>query len=682
MSNRNKVYFLMAIHFHQPIGNFNFVFDKVYRNSYQPFLHLVSEFPDIKLTLHFTGCLLEWLADNQPKFLDQIRRLVKSGQIEVMTGGFYEPILSVIPPNDALGQIAQLSDFVKRRFDYQPKGAWVAERVWEPNLPSLLNKAGVRYVILDDSHLKYAGLSADDMHGYYVTEDNGKAVAVFPSEEKLRYLVPFGQPQQIIDYLKSIASGCDGLAAVYGDDAEKFGEWPDTYEWVYEKRWLYNFFLTLRQNNSWIKTAHVSEYLEDNEPLGRVYMPTASYQEMGEWSLPADSGEKLDGLIREIKADKREEEFLPYLRGGFWRNFLVKYPEANQMHKKMLLVSKKIEGATAGKRLQEARQELYKGQCNCAYWHGVFGGLYLYHLRSAVFNHLIKAETIIDEILKGHKGWVDCQVGDFDCDGCDEAVLSDSSISVFLDSDEGGSITELDFKLKSVNVVNPLSRRKEAYHSKLPQRAGGGSTGQVKSIHERALKDADLAGRVFYDWYKRACLLDHFLGGATTIEGFSQCRYEELGDFVNQPFIIKPSKNGVTLARDGQVSGESLRVSKDVGIKKDSSSIEVSYRIKNTSDKKVQLWFGSEFNLSLTNDDTFEQLFGEDGLSLKDVIAGVTVKLTFSRPADIWHFPVKTISQSESGIEENYQSTAVLPHWKFFLSPGQHWDTDILVSLA
>ena len=122
----NKVYFLMAIHFHQPIGNFNFVFEKVFHNSYQPFIETIKEFPQIKLTLHFTGCLLEWLAASQPQYLDQIRALVKRGQIEIMTGGFYEPILPVIPYNDRLGQIAMLSDYVKRNFHYEPCGALIA----------------------------------------------------------------------------------------------------------------------------------------------------------------------------------------------------------------------------------------------------------------------------------------------------------------------------------------------------------------------------------------------------------------------------------------------------------------------------------------------------------------------------------------------------------------------------
>jgi len=660
----NKVNFLMAIHFHQPVGNFDFVFDKVCKNSYQPFIETVEEFPDIKLTFHFTGCLLEWLEAHKPKLLENVLRLVKRGQVEIMTGGFYEPILPVIPYNDRLGQIAMLSNFVKKNFAYNPQGAWIAERVWEPNLASVLNEAGVKYIILDDTHLKCTVSSPDDLHGYYVTEDSGKALAVFPSDKKLRYLIPFSQQNQVIDYLRSVSNIADGLAAVYGDDAEKFGEWPDTYEWVYEKRWLYNFFLSLRQNNSWVKTIHMSEYLKENEPLGRAYIPTASYEEMAEWS------------------------------GCFWRNFLTKYPESNQMHKKMIRVSEKLQRVIArspaengttkqppSKEIALARQELYKGQCNCSYWHGVFGGLYLYHLRAAVWNHLIKSEIIVDDIIKGAKhDWVDCEIADFDSDGCDEVILSNSKLSLFFDCDEGGAITELDFKPKAVNVVNTLARRKEAYHAKLLEQSLKNKAGHAKSIHEREFENIGLANRVFYDWYRRSCLLDHFLGSNTTIEKFSKCQYDELGDFVNQAYKIKESKGAVALSRAGQVDGEPLSVVKTIELKKAVAEIKVAYTIKNISSEEMDLWFGSELNFSLSNDKVFEQLFGEKELTLSDAIAGIKIRLNFSKPADIWRFPVNTISQSESDIEENYQSSVAMPNWKFKLTPGQNWQMDLNMS--
>src|SRR2546422_9178916 len=69
-----------------------------------------------------------------------------------------------------------------------------------------------------------------------------------------------------------------------------------------------------------------------------------------------------------------------FVRGGHWHHFLVKYPESNRMHKTMLALS------TLSRRRgdpPEARRAIGRAQCNDAYWHGVFGGLYLPHLRTA-----------------------------------------------------------------------------------------------------------------------------------------------------------------------------------------------------------------------------------------------------------------------------------------------------------
>jgi len=155
-------YFLITLHFHQPVGNFDFVIEKVCDNCYQPLLYTISDFPDIKFNLHYSGSLLEWFKKNRPDILLKIKELVKAGQVELLGGGFYEPILSVLPPEDSIGQIKMLSEFLKHEFGVEAEGAWLAERVWEPQLPETFQKAGIGYTIVDDTHLGYAGLTQKD----------------------------------------------------------------------------------------------------------------------------------------------------------------------------------------------------------------------------------------------------------------------------------------------------------------------------------------------------------------------------------------------------------------------------------------------------------------------------------------------------------------------------------------
>src|SRR5690606_7321719 len=139
-----------------------------------------------------------------------------------------------------------------------------------------LAAAGIEYTILDDFHFKNAGLVDSQLHGYYVSEDDGRLISIFPGSERLRYIVPFGAPQDTIDYLARIAEKQPGALVVFGADGEKFGTWPDTYKHVYQDGWLAQFFDKLVQNESWVHVTTLSEAIDNVPPLGKIYLPDAS----------------------------------------------------------------------------------------------------------------------------------------------------------------------------------------------------------------------------------------------------------------------------------------------------------------------------------------------------------------------------------------------------------------------
>jgi len=242
-----RIDLLFGIHNHQPIGNFEFVFEETYKNAYLPFIEVLENHPSIKIAIHFTGILLDWLIINKPGLIRKIKKMVARGQLEILTGGYYEPILCVIPEKDRIGQIKKLSDKIKKVFDYKPEGLWLAERVWEPTLPSTLSEVGVTYSILDDTHFKYAGLMDDQLNGYYITEELGKTIDLFPISRRLRYAIPFEDPDVTIEYLRSMATEAGNNMVVFADDGEKFGAWPNTYDHVYKARWLDRFFYACYQ---------------------------------------------------------------------------------------------------------------------------------------------------------------------------------------------------------------------------------------------------------------------------------------------------------------------------------------------------------------------------------------------------------------------------------------------------
>lgn len=359
-----------AIHNHQPVGNFNAVFEEAHQKCYLPFLELIHKYPDLRFSLHQSGILWDWQKQHHSEYYSLVGDMVDREQVELLTGGYYEPIMPAIPDADKRGQIEMLTEFISSHFEVTPQGMWLAERVWEPHLPGVLNDSGVRHLALDDTHFKYAGLNDDDLFGAYVTEEAGKTLLLLPILQKLRYLVPFGTPEEIIAFLRDAAARHPGGMAVYADDGEKFGIWPNTHNHCYRDQWLRRFFDALAANADWLDVVSLREAVEQNEPIGRVYLPSASYNEMMHWALPAEGYTAYDDFERRLKETGLFDDYSRFVRGGHWRGFLTKYPESNLLHKKMLAVSDLYQAASRiehvdDDELARAREALYAGQCNC-----------------------------------------------------------------------------------------------------------------------------------------------------------------------------------------------------------------------------------------------------------------------------------------------------------------------------
>jgi len=220
---------VFGVHFHQPVGNFDHVFEQHVRDVYRPFLERLSEHGFFPIAVHLSGPLLEWLEAHEAKLLDLIGGLASDGRVELLLAGFYEPVLVSLPREDRLEQIERMRQTIRRRFGVTASGLWLTERVWEPELAADLALAGVRFALVDDRHFLVSGFTRDRLHSPFWTESDGRQVAIFPIDERLRYLIPFKPPADTVGYLRDLRKHGARLA-VLADDGEKFGGWPGTKE--------------------------------------------------------------------------------------------------------------------------------------------------------------------------------------------------------------------------------------------------------------------------------------------------------------------------------------------------------------------------------------------------------------------------------------------------------------------
>ncbi len=698
-----SVIFSFATHNHQPIGNFDHVFEEAYRHSYLPFFEIAERFPDVRFATHFTGILLDWLEQHHPEQIAKLKGMVAKKQLEIISGGYYEPILSVIPQNDQQTQIALLSNKVRELFRTEPKGMWLAERVWEQPLASSLSDAGIKYVLLDDTHFLYAGLKDEDLTGYYLTEDRGKTLAVFPISKPLRYAIPFMEVDETIRILRDAASESGTNVVTFADDGEKFGVWPQTYEHVYTNGWLKEFFTKLSENKEWIEFLPPAEALTRVSPRGRIYIPNASYAEMMEWSLPtAEAIERYENFVHALDSEKDSPAFSrrgqgvvdrSFVRGGYWRNFFVKYPESNQLHKHVLRTSGRISKLEQnGTDVSEARGELLKAECNDPYWHGVFGGIYLSNLRHANYSALVRADALADdaEMLSG----VRMEATDFDSDGAEEVILESKALSIFVKPSLGGMIAEIDFKPRSFNATNIVSRRKEAYHSKIGE-ANRNSQQGATSIHEGVkAKEAGLENLLTYDWYRHGCLIEHFLPIDSQPEW--QKGFEEVGDFVTSRFEWGWNKRDhiLRLERGGVVFGKAIRMTKELQVSPNSWDFKVTYGLTNESGGDLRFRMASEWAFHLLAPDAPDRYYESNGTKLASpaMNSAGTINSSNIRLVDeylklaiaidgnsneIVRYPIETVSMSEGGFERVFQGSIVMPTWNIELRSGNDWNGSI-----
>jgi alpha-amylase len=699
-----KVPFLFCVHNHQPVGNFHDVLENAYEKAYLPFIEVLKKYPFMKISIHYSGVLWDFLKANHPGFLKTLRELVRRGQLEMMTGGYYEPILPVVPDEDKIGQIKRLTQVIRREMGVTPKGMWLAERVWEPHLPKYLVEAGVEYIAIDDYHFKKAGLREDDLYGYYLTEEEGRVLKVFPGSETLRYIIPFHPPEETLEYLSKLKGSSQ--AAIFADDGEKFGIWPYTYHSVYEEGWLERFFQMIGDHLDWIEPMSLGTHATHHKPLGRIYLPCSSYMEMDEWNLPTEAMVEYGKVVERLKGSPEGKLIRRFIKGGFWRNFFAKYPESNDLHKRVLHLREKVgRGEKKGpSRSKDILTYLYRAECNDAYWHGVFGGLYLPHLRHALYGSLIRAEDRYDRERHKEKEWIDLEKLDFNGDGDEEVILKNPE-AVLLFSSRGGGLLEMDYRPKSFNILATLTRRKEGYHEKLLESRVEASEEKVKTIHEIFdSKENNLDQYLHFDAYRRASFLDHFIPEPMDFESFRRCQYQEEGDFVKGLYEVDLVKKGrgreILFFRSGNLlrNGQRcpIRVEKRFIPSPDRSVLKAAYRITYGGAERQRANFGIEFNINLLAGDAPDRYYEIPGHRLEDRIlgskgelrnisevrlidewSGISVVLKVDRSCHLWRFPIETVSLSESGFERIFQGSCLLFYWPLELERGRQFELNI-----
>jgi alpha-amylase len=654
-----RIQLALVIHNHQPVGNFDHVIADASAHAYLPFLRMLLEFPRVRLGLHTSGCLLEWLEQGCPEYFSLVRELLSRGQLELLGGGMYEPILPILPQRNAVWQLQRLNSYLGEHFGAAPRGMWLAERVWEPHLPQAIAAAGLQYTLLDDYHFRGCALPEAVAREYFTTQHGSDHLALFPISEKLRYTLPFQSVEATFTHLAALADGAGGdiPVAIFGDDGEKFGVWPETYEWVYERGWLRDFLTALTEALDWVDLLLPAEVLDRRAPAGEVYIPCCSYKEMGDWTR--------------VDVDAAEAD-----PPGHWRNYLSKYSEAQALYERMLQVAQEADAAQtvapeAGWHAAVS-DDLGRGQCNCAYWHGVFGGLYLNNLRHALNSSLLLAERTLagqaEQALDADQAYVPNAYGGT------ALRLRNARLNLQFNAQHGLALDRLDAYNPPFVWSNVLTRRREHYHHKLGVNYVPSAHA---SIHDRVVvKEDGLQDRLLYDPHPRGNFNTYLAPARATPQQFMLVSAATLARWKRSADDYEVAVTDLQ-HRAGHVSGRvqlgPCLLCKTAELRGHVVELGIGLEDGELPDGQC-LWVEFNFNvLTDQSDDRFLlldgkrhvlseglQLSGLSGFTLCDGWQQRQLRLAASTAAEFIIYPIYTVSSSEGGFERTYQGSCFM----------------------
>lgn len=656
---------LFGVHAHQPVGNFPEVLEDAHQRCYKPFLETVHQYPEFRFALHSSGWLLEWLMVNHPEDMALLREMAQRGQVEFFGAGDMEPVLAVIPYRDRMSQLAAMADRLEQYFLQRPQGAWLTERVWEATVIPALADSGIRYVMVDDYHFLCAGTPRDRLLGYHTTEEDGRVLDLYPISEALRYRLPFSPAPEAVSYIESLAveGGQGSNAAIYFDDIEKFGIWPETYEWVYGKQWLKQFIEGVLASRV-IQSRHFADHHRETPTQGVAYLPTVSYSEMGEWTLPAAAARRYGELVHAAQHEGVLERDRPFIRGGIWKNFFSRYPESNWMHKRMLGLSARLAQLPVDQVRQDLVDLLHQAQANDAYWHGLFGGLYLPHLRRAVWNAILQLERRLDALQQRP----DTSTGDLDLDGVQEVFLKSLALQAVVRPDADAAVIELSSYALAQNFGDTLRRYEEHYHEKA--RAGATAAREhdgegIASAHDIVrFKHPIEPGDLVPDHRSRGLFVETY----TDFTGKYPVSYQSQVAQGNAVLCMGQAgaEDGLTrLAKIYALKDSALQVALKVAPRPESSGGRLSTRInlampccdgpagRYVVNGEIPGGFGQSFTWN-----------GLERLALEDHYLKGALHLAMSPPARVKARPHFTVSQSEAGFEKIMQAVELTLTWE------------------
>lgn len=402
-----------VFHYHLPQCESSETFEKIYNSKLKPFFQILYEHPDIPFAVHLSGTALYVIERRYPEFFMLIREMVKRRQVELIGGGFFEPMFPLLPEPDRIGQLEFFTTYIRKQFGKKISGCMIPGAAWEQSLINTIAAADLRYTFVDENRFKESGYSGDYYSFPCISEEKGRTLTIFPTFS--------GISEEIRE--RGVAPALELLL-------NREGRKPFT------------------------RTVIPHFFSENSQPVHTFFEEISRYKDRVEYALPG--------------AECRKETELKKVcfSGKAAKRYLIDFPEAARIYAKMLRTRRLIDQLKGDKERRGNAQSVYfasqdytlfcyDDEYDCHFdnpGRARYPGIYNTALSGHAYAALIEAERLVRDKLEWMPSLV---VQDYDFDNAHEYLFQSHLLSAYV-HERGASLFEFDYLPTAWNYQNTV----------------------------------------------------------------------------------------------------------------------------------------------------------------------------------------------------------------------------------
>lgn len=147
------------------------VAQKCYLPANNVFLDLIHRHPEFKISYSLSGVALEQMEKYTPEVIESFRRLVNTGNVEILDETYYHSLSFFYSNDEFVEQINLHRKKIKELFDYEPKVFRNTELAYNNELAALIEKLGYKGILAEGWDYYLKGKSPNFVYKPYNTKN-------------------------------------------------------------------------------------------------------------------------------------------------------------------------------------------------------------------------------------------------------------------------------------------------------------------------------------------------------------------------------------------------------------------------------------------------------------------------------------------------------------------------------